>query len=85
MMKTRRMRWVGHVAYMGEMRNVYKILVGKPGGKSPLGRPRCRWKDTVKMDLKKTGWQCVDWIHLAHNRDQLNDCQLLKEDSAPRN
>jgi len=49
--KSRRMRWVGHVAYMGEMRNAYKILFGKPEGKKLLGRPRCRWEDNIEMDL----------------------------------
>jgi hypothetical protein len=49
--KSRRMRWAGHVAQMGEKRNAYRLLVGKPEGKSPLGRPRCRWVDNIKMDL----------------------------------
>jgi hypothetical protein len=49
--KSRRMRWAGHVARMGEKRNVYRLLVGKPEGERPLGRPRCRWMDNIKMDL----------------------------------
>jgi hypothetical protein len=54
--KSRRMRWVGHVARMGEGRNVYRVLVVKPKGKRPLERPRCRWKDGIKMDLREMGW-----------------------------
>jgi hypothetical protein len=50
--KSRRMRWAGHAARMGERRNAYRILVGKPEGKTPLGRPRCRWVDNIKMDLR---------------------------------
>jgi hypothetical protein len=53
--KSRRMRWAGHVARMGEKRNAYRILVGKPEGKRPLGRPRNRWKDNNKMDLREIG------------------------------
>jgi hypothetical protein len=54
--KSRRMRWAGHVARMGEGRNVYRVLVGKPEGKRQLERPRRRWEDGVKMDLRETGW-----------------------------
>jgi hypothetical protein len=54
--KSRRMRWAGHVARRGEARNVYRVLVGKPDGKRPLGRPRRRWEDGIKMDLRETGW-----------------------------
>jgi hypothetical protein len=54
--KSRRMRWVGQVACIGEGRNVYTVLVGKPEGKRPLGRPRCRWEDGIKMDLREIGW-----------------------------
>ena len=54
MIKTRRMRWVGHVARMGEERGVYRVLVGKPDGKRPLGRPNCRWVDNIGMDLRRT-------------------------------
>ena len=50
--KSKRMRWAGHVARMGERRGLYRILVGKPEGKRPLGRPRCRWEDNIKMDLQ---------------------------------
>jgi hypothetical protein len=67
--KSRRMRWAGHVARMGEGRNVNRVLVGKPEGKSPLTRPRRRWKDGIKMDLGEIGWGGVEWIHLAQDRD----------------
>jgi hypothetical protein len=63
------MRWVGHVAWIGEMRNVYNILVGKPEGKNQLGRTRRRWEHNVRMDLT-IGWKGVDWIHVAQDRDQ---------------
>jgi hypothetical protein len=64
--KSRRMRWVGHVARMGE--NVYRLLVGKPEGKRPLGGPRRRWIDNIKMDLLEIGLNVVDWIGLAQDR-----------------
>jgi hypothetical protein len=51
------------------MRNAYNISVGKPEGKRPFGRPRCRWEDTIKMDLKEIRWEDVNWIHQAQNRD----------------
>jgi hypothetical protein len=70
MIKSRRMRWGGHVARMGETMNAYRILVGKPEGKIPLGRPRRRWMDNIKMDLREIGWNGMDWIKLAQNRDQ---------------
>jgi hypothetical protein len=69
MMKSRRMRWAGHVARIGET-NAYRILVGKPEGKRPLGRPRRRWVDNIKMDLGEIGRDGMDWIELAQNRDQ---------------
>jgi hypothetical protein len=62
--KPRRMRWAGSVARMGEKRNVYRLLVGK----RPLGRPRRRWMDNIKMDLSEIGFNVVDWIGLAQNR-----------------
>jgi hypothetical protein len=64
-MKSRRMRRVGHVARTGEKRNAYGLLVGKPEGKRPLGRPRHRWVDNIRMDLGEVGWGDVDWIGLA--------------------
>jgi hypothetical protein len=64
------MRWAGHVAHMGEGRGVYRVLVGKPEGKRPLGRPRRRWEDNVRMDLQKVGCGCDEWIGLAQNRDR---------------
>jgi hypothetical protein len=54
--KSKRMRWAGHVAHMGEGRNVYRVLVGKPEGKRPLGRPRNGWEDGIKMDVREIGW-----------------------------
>jgi hypothetical protein len=67
--KSRRMRWVGHVACMGEVRNVY-MLVRKPEGRRPLGTLRCRWEDNIKMDLREMGFGDMDWIHLAQDRDR---------------
>jgi hypothetical protein len=61
---------VGHVAQMGAKRNAHKILVGKPEGKIPLRRPRCRCVDNTKMDLRETGWSGMDWIDLVLHRDQ---------------
>jgi hypothetical protein len=55
---------------MGEKRNAYRLLVGKPEGKRPLGRPRRRWVDNIRMDLGEVGWSHVDWIGLAQNRDR---------------
>jgi hypothetical protein len=66
--KSRRMRWAGQVARMGAKRNVYRILVRKPEGKRPLGRPRRRWIDNIKMDLLEIGLSVVDWIGLAQDR-----------------
>jgi hypothetical protein len=68
--KSRRMRWAGHVARMGEDRGVHRVLVGKPEGKSPLGRPRRRWENNIKMDLQKVGGGRGDWMELAQNRDR---------------
>ena len=68
--KTRRMRWVGNVALMGDRKGVYRVLVGKPEGKRPLGRPRRRWEDKIKMDLQEVGCGAMDWIELAQDRDR---------------
>jgi hypothetical protein len=70
MMKSRRMRWAGHVARKGETRNAYRILVEKPEGKRPLGRQRRRWADNIKIDVREIGWDGVHWIDLAQDRDQ---------------
>jgi hypothetical protein len=68
--KSRRMRWAEHVARMGEERKLYKVLVGRPEGNIPFERPRHRWEDGIRMDLRKTGWVSVDWIQLAQDRDR---------------
>jgi hypothetical protein len=68
--RSRRMRWVGNVARMGEERKVYNVLVGKPEGRRPLGRPRRRWEDGVRRHLTETGLGGVDWIRLAQDRDR---------------
>jgi hypothetical protein len=70
MIKSMRMRWAGQVARKGEPRNAYRILVGKPEGKRPLGRPRHRWVDNIKIDLRQIGWDGMDWIDLAQDKDQ---------------
>jgi hypothetical protein len=62
-------RWAGNVARMGE-KNAYRILAGKPEGKRPLGRPRCKWVNNIKMDLREIEWDGMDWIDLAQDRDQ---------------
>ena len=71
--KSRRMRWAGHVARTGEERGAYRVLVGKPEGKRPLGRPMRRWVD-IRMDLQEVGGGYVDWIGLAQDRDR---CRTL--------
>jgi len=68
--KSKRMRWAGHVARMGEGRGVYRVLVGKPEGRRPLGRSRRRWEDNIRMDLREVGYRCVDWMELAQDRDR---------------
>ena len=67
--KSRRMRWAGHLARMGG-RGVHRVLVGKPEGKRPLWRPRCRWEDNIKMDLQEVEGGCRDWMELAQDRDR---------------
>ena len=64
------MRWAGHVARMGEERGVFRVLVEKPEGRSPLGRPRRRWVDNIRMDLQEVGCEYMDWIGLAQDRDR---------------
>jgi hypothetical protein len=68
--KARKMRWAGHVTRMGEVRGAYNILVGSPEGRRPLGRPRRRWEDNIKVDLREIGFGDVDWIHLVQDRDR---------------
>jgi len=68
------MRWAGHVALMGDRRGLFKVLMGKPEGKKPFGRPRCRWEDNIKMDLQTVGCWGMDWIVLTQDRDR---CRAL--------
>jgi hypothetical protein len=68
--KSRRMRWAGHVARMGEKRNVYRLLVGNLEGKRPLVRPRRRWVDNIRMDLGEVGWSDVHWSGLTQDRNR---------------
>jgi len=68
--KSRRMRWAGHVAHMGEERWAYSVLVEKQEGKRPLGRPRRRWVDNIRMDLQEVGCGYMDWIRLVQDRDR---------------
>jgi hypothetical protein len=68
--KSRKMRWAGHVARMGEDRKMHKVLAGKPEGKRPLEKPRRRWENEIKMDLREIGLGGVDWILLAEDRDR---------------
>jgi hypothetical protein len=68
--KSRRMRWAGHVARMGEKRKAYRLLVGEPERKRPLGRPKRRWVDNIKIDLLETRWGSVDWIPLVQDRNK---------------
>ena len=69
-LKSRRLRWVGHLARMEQSRNAYRVLVGKPEGKRPLGRPRRRWEDNIKMDLREVSCDPEDLMALAEDRDQ---------------
>jgi len=68
--KSRKMGWAGHVACMGEDREVYRVLMGKPEGRRPLGRPKRRWVDNIRMDLQDVGCGYMDWIGLAQDRDR---------------
>jgi hypothetical protein len=68
-MKLRRMRFTGHVARMGEKSNAYRLFLGKPAGRRPLGRPRRRWLNNIRIDLVQVGWDDVDWIGLAQDSD----------------
>jgi hypothetical protein len=68
--KSRRVRWVGHVARIGERRDAYRALVEKAEGRRPLGKPGRRWEDNIKMDLREVGWRNMDWINLAQDSDR---------------
>jgi hypothetical protein len=68
--KSMRMRWAGHVARMGEKKNSYSLFVGKPEGKRPLGRPRRRWVDNIRMEFREVGWGDVVWIGLAQDKNR---------------
>jgi hypothetical protein len=68
--KLRRFRWAGHVARMGERRDAYRALVGKPEGREPLGRPRRKWENNIKIDFRELGWEDIDWIDLAQDEDR---------------
>jgi len=68
--KSRRMRWARHVARMGERKGIYRVVVGKPEGKRPHGRPTLTWEDNIKMDLQEVGCGGMDWIKLAQDRDR---------------
>jgi hypothetical protein len=70
LIKSGRMRWVGYVARMGERRGVYRVLVGNPVGKRPLGRPRRRWEDNIRMGLREVGERRGDWMESAQDRDR---------------
>jgi hypothetical protein len=70
MIKSRKMRWAGHVARIWDKRNAYRLLVGKPEGNRPLGRSRHRWVDNIRLDLGEVGWGGVDWIGLAKDRNR---------------
>jgi hypothetical protein len=65
-----RMRWTGHVVRMGEGRGVYRVMMERPEGKRPLGRPRRRWENNIKMDLQEVGRGCGDWMEMAQDRDR---------------
>jgi hypothetical protein len=76
--KSRRMRWAGYVARMGERREVYKVLVGKPVGKRPLGRPRRRWEDGIRMDLREIGWRSIEWTSWPRWQGLVNTVMNLR-------
>jgi hypothetical protein len=68
--KSRRLRWAGHVARMEERRGAYRDLVGKPEGRRPVERPRPKWEDNIKMDLREVGWGYMGWIYMTQDRDR---------------
>jgi len=75
------MRWAGHVARMGEEMGVYRVLLGKREGRRPLGRPRRRWVDNIRLDLQDVGCGCMDWIGLAQDRHVADACECGNEPS----
>jgi len=79
--KSRGMRWAGHVARMGEERGAYRSLVGRREGKRPLGRPRRRWVDNIRMDLQEVGYGYMDWVGLAEDRQLADACECGHEPS----
>jgi len=81
--KSRRMRWAGRVARMGEDRGVHRVLVGKPEGKRPLGRPRHRWEDIIKMDLQEVGGGSGDWMKLTQDRDRWRALGTVRDFQVP--
>jgi hypothetical protein len=80
MIKSRRMRWAGHIARMCEKRNAYRILVGKPEGRRPLGRPRRRWVNNIKIYLREIGWAGMYWIDVAQGPEE-DSCEHGNEPS----
>jgi len=68
------MRWAGYVACIGERRGIYRVLLGKPEGKKPLGIPRCGWEDNIKMDLQEVECGGMDWVEVAQDRDRWQAC-----------
>jgi len=79
--KSRRMRWAGHVAHMGEERGVYRVFLGKQEGRRPLGRLRHRWVDNIRLDLQEVGCGYMDWIELAQDRDRWRTLECGNEPS----
>jgi hypothetical protein len=69
-LKSSRLRWAGHAARVGEGRGAYQSLVGRPEGRRPLGRPRRRWEDNIKMEIREVGWGGMNWIELSQDRDR---------------
>jgi hypothetical protein len=78
MINLRRISWAGHAESMGKMRNAYEILVGKSERKRPLGRPRRRWEDNIKEDLREIVLDSVDWVHLAYDKALVNMVMNLR-------
>jgi hypothetical protein len=79
--KSRKMRWTGHVTGVGEGRDVYRVFVGRPEGERPLGRPRRRLEDNIKMDLREIGIDGANWIHLAQDSPMASFCEHCNDPS----